>query len=167
MKTPKIENFATGTIHRNPFLPVLKCYSQLGSCNEFLRIQPALVMMKIAQTHALKQIPSEPDLAFCFTMLQRVFRSFAFVIQQLGPDLRNIERARVEFYGLSAMSGLISTAYRETKNALKRAVSKEYFCLPRREDRSWSGTNLSGASTTCMHILFGTSDHSKQGRIRV
>lgn len=50
---------------------------------------PALVRMKIAQTHALKQIPSEPDLAFCFTMLQRVSRSFAFVIQQLGPDLRN------------------------------------------------------------------------------
>ena len=51
---------------------------------------PALVMMKIAQTHALKQIPSEPDLAFCFTMLQRVSRSFAFIIQQLGPDLRNV-----------------------------------------------------------------------------
>ena len=50
----------------------------------------ALVMMKIVQTHALKQIPSEPDLAFCFTMLQRVSRSFAFVIQQLGPDLRNV-----------------------------------------------------------------------------
>ena len=53
---------------------------------------PALVRMKIAQKHALKQIPSEPDLAFCFTMLQRVSRSFAFVIQQLGPDLRNAVR---------------------------------------------------------------------------
>ena len=34
-------------------------------------------------------LPSDPDLAFCFGMLQRVSRSFAFVIQQLHPSLRD------------------------------------------------------------------------------
>jgi hypothetical protein len=65
---------------------------------------PALVRMKIAQTHALKQIPSEPDLAFCFTMLQRVSRSFAFVIQQLGPDLRNAVRFFISLFCHSGVS---------------------------------------------------------------
>jgi histone H3 len=68
-------------------------------------------MMKIAQTHALKQIPSEPDLAFCFTMLQRVSRSFAFVIQQLGPDLRN---AVCIFYLSTTMARTKQTARKST-----------------------------------------------------
>uniref|UniRef100_A0A7N0TWL7 Squalene synthase n=1 Tax=Kalanchoe fedtschenkoi TaxID=63787 RepID=A0A7N0TWL7_KALFE len=36
-----------------------------------------------------KQIPTEPHWAFCYTMLHKVSRSFAFVIQQLGPELRD------------------------------------------------------------------------------
>ncbi|KAL9326949.1 hypothetical protein ACSQ67_007594 [Phaseolus vulgaris] len=39
--------------------------------------------------NAEKQILSEPHWAFCYTMLDKVSRSFALVIQQLGTDLRN------------------------------------------------------------------------------
>ncbi|XP_059647609.1 squalene synthase 1 isoform X2 [Cornus florida] len=48
-----------------------------------------LLKLKMAARHAEKQIPSEPHWAFCYTMLQKVSRSFALVIQQLGTDLRN------------------------------------------------------------------------------
>ncbi|KAE8668154.1 Squalene synthase [Hibiscus syriacus] len=48
-----------------------------------------LLKLKIACRHAEKQIPSEPHWAFCFTMLHKVSRSFALVIQQLDPNLRN------------------------------------------------------------------------------
>eukprot|EP00271_Cylindrocystis_brebissonii_P011780 TRINITY_DN29726_c0_g1_i1.p1 TRINITY_DN29726_c0_g1~~TRINITY_DN29726_c0_g1_i1.p1 ORF type:complete len:460 (+),score=69.07 TRINITY_DN29726_c0_g1_i1:175-1554(+) len=34
------------------------------------------------------RLPSDPSLAFCFDMLNRVSRSFAVVIQQLSPELR-------------------------------------------------------------------------------
>ncbi|KAJ4962972.1 hypothetical protein NE237_022911 [Protea cynaroides] len=43
----------------------------------------------MAVRDAEKQIPSEPHWAFCYTMLHKVSRSFALVIQQLGPELRN------------------------------------------------------------------------------
>lgn len=48
-----------------------------------------LLKLKIAARQAEKQIPREPHWSFCYTMLHKVSRSFAFVIQQLGPDLRN------------------------------------------------------------------------------
>ncbi|KAF9676076.1 hypothetical protein SADUNF_Sadunf09G0100800 [Salix dunnii] len=48
-----------------------------------------LLKLKMAARHAEKQIPSEPHWAFCYSMLQRVSRSFAFVIQQLGTELRD------------------------------------------------------------------------------
>ncbi|XP_043713119.1 squalene synthase 1-like [Telopea speciosissima] len=48
-----------------------------------------LVKLKIAARNAEKQIPSEPHWGFCYTMLHKVSRSFALVIQQLGPELRN------------------------------------------------------------------------------
>nr|ASO66848.1 squalene synthase [Fritillaria unibracteata] len=48
-----------------------------------------LVKMKRAAAQVEKQIPPDPHWAFCYTMLQKVSRSFAFVIQQLGTDLRN------------------------------------------------------------------------------
>ncbi|XP_061957567.1 squalene synthase 2 isoform X2 [Populus nigra] len=48
-----------------------------------------LLKLKMAAKHAEKQIPSEPHWAFCYSMLHRVSRSFAFVIQQLGTELRN------------------------------------------------------------------------------
>lgn len=50
---------------------------------------PALLKLKIASMHIRRQVPRDPDLAFCYTMLQKVSRSFAIVIQQLGPELRN------------------------------------------------------------------------------
>ncbi|KAM2053235.1 hypothetical protein ACFX1T_002900 [Malus domestica] len=48
-----------------------------------------LLKLKIASRHVEKQIPSEPHWAFCYTMLQKVSRSFALVIQQLDTELRN------------------------------------------------------------------------------
>ncbi|GLT42848.1 hypothetical protein SLA2020_168280 [Shorea laevis] len=48
-----------------------------------------LLKLKMAMKHAEKQIPPEPHWGFCYTMLHKVSRSFALVIQQLGPDLRN------------------------------------------------------------------------------
>lgn len=49
----------------------------------------ALLKLKVAVRQIEKQIPPEPHWAFSYTMLQRVSRSFAIVIQQLGTDLRN------------------------------------------------------------------------------
>nr|ARE29880.1 squalene synthase [Trichosanthes pubera subsp. rubriflos] len=48
-----------------------------------------LLKLKMAARHAEKQIPSEPHWGFCYSMLHKVSRSFALVIQQLTPDLRN------------------------------------------------------------------------------
>lgn len=48
-----------------------------------------LLKLKMAARHAEKQIPSEPHWGFCYSMLHKVSRSFALVIQQLDTDLRN------------------------------------------------------------------------------
>lgn len=48
-----------------------------------------LVKLKMASRHAEKQIPPEPHWGFCYSMLHKVSRSFAFVIQQLGTELRD------------------------------------------------------------------------------
>uniref|UniRef100_A0A5B7A2A6 Squalene synthase n=1 Tax=Davidia involucrata TaxID=16924 RepID=A0A5B7A2A6_DAVIN len=48
-----------------------------------------LLKVKMAARHAEKQIPPEPHWSFCYTMLHKVSRSFAFVIQQLDTELRN------------------------------------------------------------------------------
>ncbi|WRX13710.1 hypothetical protein QQP08_008507 [Theobroma cacao] len=48
-----------------------------------------LLKLKMAARHARKQILLEPHWAFCFSMLHKVSRSFALVIQQLDPKLRN------------------------------------------------------------------------------
>ncbi|XP_061340551.1 squalene synthase 2-like isoform X1 [Gastrolobium bilobum] len=48
-----------------------------------------LLKLKMAARNAEKQIPPEPHWGFCYTMLLKVSRSFALVIQQLGPELRN------------------------------------------------------------------------------
>ncbi|KAL8540166.1 hypothetical protein ACS0TY_001664 [Phlomoides rotata] len=48
-----------------------------------------LVKLKLAMRKAEKQIPAEPHWAFCYSMLHKVSRSFALVIQQLDTDLRN------------------------------------------------------------------------------
>ncbi|XP_072995008.1 squalene synthase 1-like [Typha latifolia] len=48
-----------------------------------------LVKLKMAAARIEKQIPAEEHWAFSYTMLRKVSRSFALVIQQLGPELRN------------------------------------------------------------------------------
>ncbi|MED6162021.1 squalene synthetase-like protein [Stylosanthes scabra] len=48
-----------------------------------------LLKLKMAARQAEKQIPPEPHWGLCYTMLHKVSRSFALVIQQLGTDLRN------------------------------------------------------------------------------
>ncbi|KAF7810838.1 squalene synthase [Senna tora] len=48
-----------------------------------------LLKLKMAVRRAEKQIPPEPHWGFCYTMLHKVSRSFALVIQQLGTELRN------------------------------------------------------------------------------
>lgn len=53
----------------------------------------ALVKLRVAAVQVRKQVPAEEHWAFAYSMLQRVSRSFAFVIQQLGPELRNAVRA--------------------------------------------------------------------------
>nr|XP_040244666.1 squalene synthase 1 isoform X2 [Aegilops tauschii subsp. strangulata] len=50
---------------------------------------PALVRLKLAAGRIRREIPPQEHWAFAYDMLQRVSRSFALVIQQLGPDLRN------------------------------------------------------------------------------
>ncbi|KAJ1293129.1 hypothetical protein BS78_01G044300 [Paspalum vaginatum] len=49
----------------------------------------ALVKLRVAAGQIKRQIPPEEHWAFCYSMLQNVSRSFALVIQQLGPQLRN------------------------------------------------------------------------------
>ncbi|GAQ93019.1 squalene synthase [Klebsormidium nitens] len=47
-------------------------------------------MLRVRQlVERAKRLPQDPDLAFCYDMLNRVSRSFAVVIQQLGPELRD------------------------------------------------------------------------------
>lgn len=48
-----------------------------------------MVKLKLAARKAEKQIPAEPHWAFCYSMLHKVSRSFALVIQQLDTDLRD------------------------------------------------------------------------------
>nr|ABG66304.1 squalene synthase [Polygala tenuifolia] len=48
-----------------------------------------LLKLKLAVRHAEKQIPHEPHWGFSYSMLHKVSRSFALVIQQLDTDLRN------------------------------------------------------------------------------
>ncbi|OAY52452.1 squalene synthase 1 isoform X2 [Manihot esculenta] len=48
-----------------------------------------LLKLKMAARHAEKQIPPEPHWGFCYSMLHKVSRSFALVIQQLGTQLRD------------------------------------------------------------------------------
>jgi hypothetical protein len=49
----------------------------------------ALVKLRVAAGQIKRHIPPEKHWGFTYSMLQKVSRSFALVIQQLGPDLRN------------------------------------------------------------------------------
>ncbi|KAH9611540.1 hypothetical protein KSS87_007629 [Heliosperma pusillum] len=48
-----------------------------------------LLKLKMAIKEAEKQIPQQLHWGFCYSMLHKVSRSFALVIQQLGTELRN------------------------------------------------------------------------------
>ncbi|MQM13925.1 hypothetical protein Taro_046853, partial [Colocasia esculenta] len=48
-----------------------------------------LVRLKMAAARIERQIPADTHWGFCYSMLTKVSRSFALVIQQLGSDLRN------------------------------------------------------------------------------
>lgn len=48
-----------------------------------------LLKLKMAVRNAEKQIPAQPHWGFCYTLLHKVSRSFALVIQQLDTDLRD------------------------------------------------------------------------------
>ncbi|KAL2512352.1 Squalene synthase [Abeliophyllum distichum] len=48
-----------------------------------------MIKLKMAVRRAKKQIPLESHWAFCYTLLNKLSRSFAFVIQQLDGDLRD------------------------------------------------------------------------------
>ncbi|CAH2076797.1 unnamed protein product [Thlaspi arvense] len=65
---------------------------KMGSLSTILRhpdeIYP-LLKLKNAITKAQNQIPLDPHLAFCYSLLQKVSKSFSLVIHQLGPELRN------------------------------------------------------------------------------
>ncbi|KAK3441095.1 hypothetical protein EUGRSUZ_B01607 [Eucalyptus grandis] len=50
-----------------------------------------LMKLKMAASNAEKQIPPQPHWAFCYSMLHKVSRSFALVIQQLGTELRDAD----------------------------------------------------------------------------
>ncbi|CAH1441183.1 unnamed protein product [Lactuca virosa] len=49
-----------------------------------------LLKLKMAAKKAEKQIPTEPHWGFCYPILHKVSRSFALVIQQLNPELRDV-----------------------------------------------------------------------------
>ncbi|KAG6528783.1 hypothetical protein ZIOFF_010968 [Zingiber officinale] len=48
-----------------------------------------MVKLKMSMDRVRRQIPAEPHWHFSYSMLQKVSRSFALVIQQLRPQLRN------------------------------------------------------------------------------
>ncbi|KAL6517344.1 squalene synthetase-like protein [Orobanche minor] len=64
----------------------------MGSLRAILRHPDDLypmVKLKLAARIAERQIPAEPHWGFCYSMLHKVSRSFALVIQQLDTDLRD------------------------------------------------------------------------------
>ncbi|XP_078180975.1 squalene synthase 2-like [Carex rostrata] len=61
----------------------------LGTIMEHPEEVYPMLKLKMAAARLSKQIPAEEHWAFSYTMLQKVSRSFALVIQQLGPELRN------------------------------------------------------------------------------
>ncbi|KAM6554757.1 hypothetical protein CsatB_015519 [Cannabis sativa] len=64
----------------------------MGSLGAFLKHPDdfyPLLKLKMAARHAEKQIPQVPHWGFCYSMLHKVSRSFALVIQQLGTELRD------------------------------------------------------------------------------
>jgi farnesyl-diphosphate farnesyltransferase len=58
----------------------------------------ALVKLRVAAGKIRRQIPPQEHWAFAYDMLQKVSRSFALVIQQLGPELRNAVRCPLTPY---------------------------------------------------------------------
>ncbi|WZY86383.1 hypothetical protein YC2023_032767 [Brassica napus] len=71
---------------------VKKVFKKMGSLSTILihpdEIYP-LLKLKLAITKAQKQIPLDPHLTFCYSTLNKVFKTFSLIIQQLGTELRD------------------------------------------------------------------------------
>ena len=98
-------NFAVLFLPTNPpfFFPCFWLeFVKMGSLSTILRhpdeIYP-LLKLKLAIMKAQNQIPlDDPHLAICYSLLQKVSRSFSLVIQQLGTELRDaVRRFIVDF----------------------------------------------------------------------
>ncbi|KAF5727188.1 squalene synthase [Tripterygium wilfordii] len=61
----------------------------LGTMLKHLDDLYPLLKLKMEANRAVKQIPLQPHWSFCYTVLHKVSRSFALVIQQLGPHIRD------------------------------------------------------------------------------
>ena len=73
-----------------------------------------LIKLKVAVMQAEKRIPPEPHWGFCYSMLHKVSRSFALVIQQLDTDLRDAVRSlslRLSVFILELISILVLLGY--------------------------------------------------------
>lgn len=108
-----------------------------------------LIKLKLAVRKIEKQIPIEPHWAFSYTMLQKVSRSFAIVIQQLKPDLRNAV-TRIILYCLFFLFFLLSFLGIFRNCATLRVLLEKCMC-----PCLWF---LSGYSNQCVHWLITTSD---------
>ncbi|TVU44529.1 hypothetical protein EJB05_03974 [Eragrostis curvula] len=97
-----------------------------------------LVKLWVAARRIKRQVPQEQHWGFCYSMLQKVSRSFALVIQQLGPEIRN---AVCVFYlvlrGLDTVEDDIRIPVEEKLPILRQFYQHIY-------DRNWRyscGTN--------------------------
>ncbi|RWW07764.1 hypothetical protein GW17_00028838 [Ensete ventricosum] len=64
-----------------------------------------MMKLKLASDRIRRQFPAEPHWAFSYSMLQKVSRSFALVIQQLGPQLRDAVRTHLFFFSILPPAG--------------------------------------------------------------
>nr|ADX01171.1 putative squalene synthase [Bacopa monnieri]QWT77154.1 squalene synthase [Bacopa monnieri] len=99
-----------------------------------------MVKLKLAVRNAEKQIPPEPHWGFCYTMLHKVSRSFALVIQQLDTDLR--DAVRIFYLVLRALDTVEddTSISAEVKVPILKAFHRHIY------DREW-------------HFACGTKDY--------
>jgi len=83
----------------------------------------ALVKLRVAAGQIKRQIPPEEHWAFGYSMLQKVSRSFALVIQQLGPELRNAVSTNSHHLPLSLFS------FHATRIRLRRHLESDAWRL--------------------------------------
>ncbi|ONM10468.1 Squalene synthase 1 [Zea mays] len=87
----------------------------------------ALVKLRVAAGQIKRQIPPEEHWAFAYSMLQKVSRSFALVIQQLGPELRN---AVCIFYLVLRALDTVEVLIRTVMNKLCSMTAEDDTSIP-------------------------------------